>query len=98
MCSPKYKLGGGEVMIKLTRLDGSQIFVNEDLIEVVEETPDTHIILSNGNRYVVLESAAVLIERIVSFKSKIIARSHQIPRKKYFRKRWVDSYHPFCKL
>ena len=33
-------------MIKLTRLDGSQIFVNDDLIEVVEETPDTHITLS----------------------------------------------------
>ncbi|MGA7827162.1 MAG: flagellar FlbD family protein [Geobacteraceae bacterium] len=85
-------------MIKLTRLDGSEMFVNDDLIEVIEETPDTHITLSNGNRYVVLESAAVLMERIVSFKAKIIIRSSQIPGKKYFRKRREGLYHPFCKL
>jgi len=85
-------------MIKLTRLDGSQIFINEDLIEVLEETPDTHITLSNGNRYIVLENAAVLIERIVCFKAKIVARSQRNPGKKYFRKRWNDSYNPFCKL
>ncbi|MHC1698310.1 MAG: flagellar FlbD family protein [Geobacteraceae bacterium] len=84
-------------MIKLTRLDGSQIFVNEDQIEVVEETPDTHITLSNGNRYVVLESAAVLIERIVSFKVKIILRSSRNPGRKYFRKSREVLYQPFCK-
>ena len=85
-------------MIKVTRLDGSQMYVNEDLIEVVEETPDTHITLSNGNRYVILEDAAVLIERIVSFKAKIFARSVRSPGKKYFRKRGEDSFHPFPKL
>jgi flagellar protein FlbD len=85
-------------MIKLTRLDGSEILLNEDLIEMIEETPDTHVTLSNGNRYVVLEDASVLIERIVSFKSRIIIRSRQNPGKKYFRKRWEDSFHPFCRL
>ncbi|MDD2319083.1 MAG: flagellar FlbD family protein [Geobacteraceae bacterium] len=85
-------------MIKLTRLDGSQMYVNEDLIEVIEETPDTHITLSNGNRYVFQESAAVVIERIISFKSRIGARSSRIPGKKYLRKRWLDFYRPFCKL
>lgn len=85
-------------MIQLTRLDGSQIFVNEDLIEVVEETPDTHITLSNGNRYVVLEKSTVLIERIISFKAKILARTGRNPSKKYLRRRWEDSFHPFSKL
>ena len=84
-------------MIKLTRLDGSEIFVNDDLIEMVEETHDTHITLSNGNRYVVLESAAVLTERIVSFKAKIILRSNYNPGKKYLRKRWEGSFRPSCK-
>jgi flagellar protein FlbD len=64
-------------MIKLTRLDGSVLFVNDDQIEVVEETPDTHITLVNGNRYLVLESAAVLIERIISFKAKIFSRCRE---------------------
>lgn len=85
-------------MIKLTRLDGSEMFLNEDLIEVIEETPDTHITLKNGNRYVVLENAAILIERIVAFKSRIIVRSRHYPGKKYLRKRWLENSNPFCKL
>ena len=85
-------------MIKLTRLDGSVLFVNDDQIEVVEETPDTHITLVNGNRYLVLESAAVLIERIISFKAKIIGRAGRNPGKKYFRKRRQDSFKPFSNL
>lgn len=84
-------------MIKLTRLDGSEIFVNDDLIEMVEETHDTHITLSNGNRYVVLESAAVLIERIISFKAKIILRSSRSPGKKYLRKHREGMFQPVGK-
>ena len=30
-------------MIEVTRLNGTQILVNADLIELVEETPDTNI-------------------------------------------------------
>jgi len=85
-------------MIKLTRLDGSVLFVNDDQIEVVEETPDTHITLVNGNRYLVQESAAELIERIVSFKAKIIVRAGRNAGKKYFRKRRQDSFKPFGNL
>ncbi|HOP40597.1 MAG TPA: flagellar FlbD family protein [Geobacteraceae bacterium] len=82
-------------MIKLTRLDGSVMFVNEDLIEIIEETPDTHITLKNGNRYVVLENAAVLIERIIIFKSRIMVRSRNYSGKRYFRRRWMDNSSSF---
>ena len=85
-------------MIKLTRLDGSEIYLNEDIIEIIEETPDTHITLTNGNRYVVLEKTAVLIERIVSYKTRIKVRAQGGPGKKYLRRRDTDNRHPYSKL
>lgn len=54
-------------MIPLTRFDGSQIYLNADLIEMVESTPDTHITLINGHRYLVREPEADVIDRILQF-------------------------------
>lgn len=73
-------------MIKVTRLDGSEMYLNEDLVELIEETPDTHITLTNGNRYVILEKAPVLLERIAAFRVKILARAYYRPGKKYLRR------------
>lgn len=73
-------------MIRLTRLDGSELYLNEDLIELVEETPDTHITLINGNRYVVHEKASVLIDRIVAQKIRVMRRVKGGPSKAYLRR------------
>ena len=43
-------------MIFLTKLDGSKFLLNEELIETVNETPDTVIVLENGHSYIVRES------------------------------------------
>ncbi len=43
-------------MIELTKLDGTRILVNEDYIEIVEETPDTVITFSTGRKIIVKES------------------------------------------
>jgi flagellar protein FlbD len=85
-------------MIKLTRLDGSEMYINSDLIEIIEETPDTHITLSNGNRYLVLDKACVILEKIILFKAKIIHRSGQTQGKKYLQRRHVDNFRPQCEL
>lgn len=83
-------------MIHLTRRDGSEIFVNIDQIESIEETPDTHITLVNGNRLLVLEKSAVIIERIIEFKSAILRRANTSMKKKYLLKRHCQNDHPFC--
>ncbi len=62
-------------MIKVTKLDKSEMYLNPDLIETVEETPDTHITLTNGNRYLVVEKARVLVDRVVAYKARIIHRA-----------------------
>lgn len=51
-------------MIILTKLDGKEFLLNEELIEVVNETPDTVIVLENGHSYIVRESISELMEKI----------------------------------
>jgi len=51
-------------MILVTRLNkASQFYVNEDMIEFIEETPDTIITLNTGKKVTVSESAIEVIER-----------------------------------
>jgi uncharacterized protein YlzI (FlbEa/FlbD family) len=43
-------------MLKLTRLDGTPIYINEDYIETIDVSPDATINLHNGTTYVVRET------------------------------------------
>ncbi len=43
-------------MIDITRINGSGLTINADLIETVEETPDTVITLTTGKKIIVKES------------------------------------------
>ena len=61
-------------MISVTRLNGTEIVVNADLIETVEATPDTVITLVDGKKYVVHESSDDVIERIRLFRASILRR------------------------
>jgi flagellar protein FlbD len=58
-------------MIQLTRLHGEAIMVNEDLIESIEQTPDTVLTLTSGNKIVVREPMKAISDAIVEFKRKI---------------------------
>lgn len=58
-------------MICVSRLNGKSFYINPDLIEFVEETPDTVITTTTGKKVIVEESADVVFERIVSYKQKI---------------------------
>lgn len=81
-------------MIRVTRLDGSQMFLNEDLIEIIEETPDTHITLTNGKRYLVREHASVIIEQIVCFRVRVLAHTRRGWGRKYLHKSMVGIFRP----
>ncbi len=59
-------------MIIVTRLNGSEIVVNADLIETVEATPDTIVTLVDGTRYLVEESPAELVERIKTYRAAVL--------------------------
>jgi flagellar protein FlbD len=55
-------------MIAVTRLNGSQFWINPDLIQTVEANPDTVITLTNEEKWVVSETPEVLIERVIVFR------------------------------
>ena len=58
-------------MIRLTRLNRAPLVVNSDLIEHVENTPDTVICMSTGQKFVVLEAPDEVIEKIREFRRSI---------------------------
>ena len=43
-------------MIEVTKINGAKLLVNTNLIETVEETPDTVITLTDGKKVIVKES------------------------------------------
>ena len=43
-------------MIEITKLNGTRILINPDLIEIIESTPDTVISLTTGRKIIVKES------------------------------------------
>ena len=59
-------------MIQLTRLNHVPLIVNADLIEHVEVTPDTVIALTTGQKFMVLESAEDVVDRVIQFRRAIV--------------------------
>ncbi len=62
-------------MIDLTRLNGNRIVINCDLIKFAEATPDTTLALVTGEKLIVLESCEVLQERIIAYRSQVLAHA-----------------------
>jgi flagellar protein FlbD len=62
-----------EPMIVLTRLNRSRFAVNPDLIERVQATPDTTIIMVDGATFVVTETMDDVIAQIIRFRAGVLA-------------------------
>lgn len=58
-------------MIILTRLNGSRMCLNAFLIEHLEETPDTVVTLTNGHRFVVVESVDEIIDLGINYLGRL---------------------------
>lgn len=61
-------------MIRVTRLNDSELVINTDLIEFLEAIPDTIISLTTGKKIMVKETVDEVIEKVEDFKRRI----HQI--------------------
>ena len=60
-------------MIEVTRLNGAQMLVNSDLIKIVESSPDTMLTLIHGEKIIVRESSAEVSEKILAYRSRLLA-------------------------
>jgi len=58
-------------MIRLTRLNHQSFLLNSDRIEHIESTPDTVIVMDNGQRFTVRESADDLLAKVIAFRREI---------------------------
>ena len=65
------ELEGGAPMISVTRLNGADLVVNDDLIEFIERTPETVLTMTEGKKITIKESAEQVLEKIVSFRKSI---------------------------
>jgi flagellar protein FlbD len=72
----------GYTMITLTTIKGNSFYLNSDLIEQIEELPDTLITLVNGKTVRVSESAESVVEKIVDYKRRIYYRGIDLELKK----------------
>jgi flagellar protein FlbD len=63
-------------MIQLTRLNNSRLAINSDLIKFVEAAPDTVLTLVTGEKVVVREGVADVIERVRAFRRSINCGAH----------------------
>ena len=59
-------------MIMLTKFQGKEFYINSDLIETIEETPDTMITLITGKKLTVQESPEEVLKRILDFRKNVV--------------------------
>lgn len=60
-------------MIEVTRMNGKTFYVNPELIQSVEGTPDTIITLVNNTKFIVKESPAEVVERFIQYRRRIVS-------------------------
>lgn len=60
-------------MILLKKLNGKEFILNCDLIENIQENPDTTIRLTNGNVFIVQEPMRDVLKEIVEYKQTIFS-------------------------
>lgn len=61
---------GENSMIEVTKINGVKVLVNPDLIELVEETPDTVLTLTTGKKIIVKESRQEVKNLVKSYRSE----------------------------
>ena len=79
-------------MIQLTRLNHVPLILNSDLIEHIEVTPDTVITLTTGQRFLVLESAEEVVDKVIWFRREIAKTgSYALPQQRMLQVQDEDS-------
>jgi flagellar protein FlbD len=60
-------------MIKLTRLNGTSMLLNSDLIKTAEASPDTMLTLINGEKLIVREELGEVLDRVLAYRAILLA-------------------------
>ena len=69
--------GWNRPVITVTRLTGQPFAINPDLIERIECTPDTILVLMDGTRYLVAETMPDVVAMVQEYRAGVISRALQ---------------------
>ncbi|GHV95723.1 flagellar protein FlbD [Spirochaetia bacterium] len=58
-------------MIKVTRLDGVEYYINPHQIECIEIRPDTTLVMLSGKHHIVREEVDTILEKIEVYHRRI---------------------------
>jgi len=61
-------------MISLHKLNNDEFILNANIIETIEERPDTTITLTNEKKYIVKERKDDILKQIVAYQRKVFFR------------------------
>ena len=64
-------------MIEVTKINGSKVLINPDLMELVEETPDTVITFTTGRKIIVKESRQEVKNLVKLYRKDIFANKRK---------------------
>lgn len=60
-------------MIEVTKLNFVKLTINAELIETIEETPDTVITLTTGRKLIVKENREEIVGKVVNYKRALLS-------------------------
>ena len=58
-------------MIDVTLLNGNKVYINPNLLELVESTPDTILTLTTGRKLMVKETPKEIAKRFTEFAARV---------------------------
>ena len=58
-------------MIKVTRLDGMEYYINPNQIECIQVNPDTTLVMQSGKHHIVREEVNNVLEKITAYHQRI---------------------------
>jgi flagellar protein FlbD len=61
-------------MIKLTKINGSAIVVNAELLETITATPDTIVTLSTGKKIQIRDTIDEVIQKVLAYKKEVAGK------------------------
>lgn len=66
------------IVIIVNRLNGPPFAINPDLLERIESTPDTILVLVDGSRFIVQESVEEIIDKTLEHRAALIVRAREL--------------------
>jgi flagellar protein FlbD len=69
-------------MILVTRLNGSQFYINAEKVMTVEGTADTVITIIGGVKYIVKESPEQVVDKVIHYHREVNNRGIEVVEEK----------------